>query len=69
MGKCCFGCVAPKRTATCHATCPDYAAEEAANRERYRVNALQRDADAAEVARIHRGKKALQRARTGRNLG
>lgn len=30
----CAGCVPPKRTATCHATCPSYAAFDAANRER-----------------------------------
>ena len=27
--KCCYGCVPPKRTPTCHGYCPDYAAEKA----------------------------------------
>lgn len=30
----CEGCVKPKRTATCHATCPDYAVKVAADKER-----------------------------------
>ena len=27
--RCCNGCVPPKRTPTCHATCPDYIREKA----------------------------------------
>ena len=27
--KCCNGCVPPKRTPTCHSTCPDYIREKA----------------------------------------
>lgn len=27
--KCCYGCVPPKRNATCHGTCPDYIREKA----------------------------------------
>lgn len=27
--KCCNGCVPPKRTPTCHSTCPDYIIEKA----------------------------------------
>ena len=26
---CCNGCVPPKRTPTCHATCPEYVAQKA----------------------------------------
>ena len=27
--KCCNGCVPPKRSSTCHGTCPDYIREKA----------------------------------------
>ena len=41
---CCNGCVPPKRTATCHATCPEYAKQKAkheAEREaRFQKNAV-----------------------------
>ena len=29
MITCCNGCVPPKRTPTCHATCPEYAKQKA----------------------------------------
>ena len=32
--KCCYGCVAPKRHIGCHASCPEYRAEEAATKPR-----------------------------------
>lgn len=31
---CCYGCTPPKRNPYCHATCPEYAAQSAANAER-----------------------------------
>ena len=29
---CCYGCKPPKRTPTCHATCPEYAELEQTNK-------------------------------------
>lgn len=39
---CCYGCVPPKRTPTCHATCPEYAEQQAANAEKREAEAAKR---------------------------
>lgn len=37
--RCCNGCVPPKRTPTCHATCPEYTQQkEQHDAERERIN-------------------------------
>ena len=40
---CCNGCVPPKRTPTCHATCPEYTQQKAKHEaERERINKAKR---------------------------
>lgn len=62
--RCCNGCVPPKRTPTCHATCPEYLEQKAKHdADRERINKAKmtqyniRDQKSDGVYRANRRKK------------
>ncbi len=56
--KCCNGCVPPKRSPTCHGTCPDYIREKALHEqereERMKKRYLEYQLDCFAFEGIHR---------------
>lgn len=63
--QCCNGCVPPKRTPTCHATCPEYAKEKAKHELERELQYKQRDVDSNIYAQRSR---SVQRARRARRI-
>lgn len=62
--KCCNGCVPPKRTDTCHATCPDYIIDSAFhNVEKARENEKREIGNAIYSNRSVKVNNAMRRRR------
>lgn len=60
----CYGCVPPKRYPGCHATCPDYARDDAEHRARKEQEHRQKHIDSLLVSqKVSAVKKAMRHNR------
>lgn len=63
--RCCYGCVPPKRSPTCHGTCPDYIAAKAENdrlvEQQRQENAISHGLYAQKLRNIDRAQKTKRK--------
>lgn len=64
--KCCLGCVPPRRTPTCHVTCPDYIREKAEHEKKREAEFRRREADQGVRDMLNQGVAKQAKRRRGR---